>query len=61
LILARILGVLPPRVFLLGCQQAEQGLGMGLNAQVEEGVTRAVEELGKLVGPSPPGVEVLPY
>lgn len=49
LILARALGVLPPRVYLLGCQPAEQGLGMGLSPQVQEGVTQAVEELGKLV------------
>ena len=49
LILARALDVLPPRVFLLGCQPAEQGLGMGLSAPVERGVTQAVEELGRLL------------
>lgn len=50
LILARALGVLPPRVYLIGCQPAEQGLGMGLSWQVEKGVTQAVAELGKLLG-----------
>lgn len=49
LILARSLDVLPPRIYLLGCQPAEQGLGMGLSPQVEQGVTRAVNELGRLV------------
>ncbi|MGI8824850.1 MAG: hydrogenase maturation protease [Chloroflexota bacterium] len=48
LLLARALGVLPPLVYLLGCQPAEQGLGIGLSGQVEKGVTKAVEELGRL-------------
>jgi len=50
LILARALGVLPPRVYLLGCQPAEHGLGMGLSPPVEQGVAQAVKELGRLLG-----------
>lgn len=49
LILARALGVLPPSIYLLGCQPAEHGLGMGLSAPVEQGVTHAVAELGRLL------------
>jgi len=49
LILARALGVLPARVYLLGCQPAEHGLGMGLSGAVERGVTEAVQELRRLL------------
>ena len=49
LVLARALGVLPPRVFILGCQPGEaDALGIGLTAPVERAATeaiRAIEEL----------------
>lgn len=53
LILARALGVLPQLVYLLGCQPAEQELGMGLSEPVEKGVTHAVEELRRLLDRRP--------
>ncbi len=53
LILARALGVLPPLVYLLGCQPAEHGLGMGLSVQVERGVACAVKELRRLLNHPP--------
>lgn len=49
LLLARALGVLPRHVYILGCQPADQELGMGMSVHVEKGVTRAVEELGRLL------------
>ncbi len=48
LIMARALGVLPPRVYILGCQPKEWGLGMELSRPVEEGVAEAVELLRAL-------------
>ncbi len=45
LTLARALKVLPPRVYILGCQPKECGLGMGLSEPVERG---AVEATGRL-------------
>lgn len=45
LTLARALKVLPPRVYILGCQPQEQGLSMGLSEPVERGVAEAVERL----------------
>ena len=53
LILARALGVLPRLVYLLGCQPADQELGMGLSMQVEKGVTHAIEELRRLLDRQP--------
>jgi hydrogenase maturation protease len=55
LILARALGVLPRLVYLLGCQPAEQELGIGLSAEVEQGVTYAVEELRRFLNHRPGG------
>ena len=50
LTLARALIVLPPRVYILGCQPKEQGLGMSLSEPVERGVVEAVERLQELTG-----------
>jgi hydrogenase maturation protease len=48
LTLARALNVLPPRVYILGCQPKEQGLGMSLSEPVERGVVEAVGRLQEL-------------
>ncbi len=48
LTLARALNVLPPRVYILGCQPKEHELGMGLSEPVERGVVDAVERLQEL-------------
>ena len=50
LILAKALGVLPPRVFILGCQPGEAGaLGIGLTEPVERAATEALREIEGLV------------
>lgn len=49
LTLARALGVLPPRAYILGCQPEEHELGMGLSAPVEGGVVEALERLRELL------------
>jgi hydrogenase maturation protease len=46
--LARAVEVLPPRVYILGCQPKECELGMGLSEPVERGVAEAVERLREL-------------
>ena len=48
LILARALQVLPPRVYILGCQPKEHELGMGLSEPVERGVEEATQRLWEL-------------
>ena len=48
LTLARALDVLPPRVYILGCQPKEHGLGMGLSEPVERGVAEATRRLREL-------------
>ena len=48
LILARALKVLPPRVYILGCQPKEHELGMGLSKPVEAGVAEATRRLREL-------------
>lgn len=48
LTLARALKVLPPRVYILGCQPKEYGLGMGLSEPVERGAAEAIERLREL-------------
>ncbi|MGH3086294.1 MAG: hydrogenase maturation protease [Rubrobacteraceae bacterium] len=48
--LARALGFLPPRSYILGCQPEECGLGMGLSEPVERGASEAVERLRALIG-----------
>jgi hydrogenase maturation protease len=50
MILAKALGVLPPRVFILGCQPADAAdLGIGLSKAVEEAVVQASGVLTPLV------------
>ncbi|MDP8950483.1 MAG: hydrogenase maturation protease [Actinomycetota bacterium] len=50
LTLARALQILPPRVYILGCQPKEHELGMSLSEPVERGVVEAVERLKELTG-----------
>ncbi len=45
LTLARALDILPPTVYILGCQPKECGLGMDLSEPVERGVLEAVRRL----------------
>ena len=46
--LARALEVLPPRVYILGCQPEECELGMGLSEPVERGAAEATRRLREL-------------
>jgi hydrogenase maturation protease len=48
LLLGKALNVLPPRIFILGCQPAEYGLGLGLSAPVETAVDEALARLREL-------------
>lgn len=48
LILAQALGVLPGVIYILGCQPKQYGLGMGLSAPVERGVTEVLARLNAL-------------
>ncbi|MBA2452686.1 MAG: hydrogenase maturation protease [Chloroflexia bacterium] len=48
LLLGKALNVLPPRIFILGCQPAEYGLGLGLSAPVEAAVAEAIRQLREL-------------
>lgn len=48
LTLAQALDVLPPRVYILGCQPKDCGLGIGLSEPVEAGVAETVRLLGDL-------------
>ncbi|CAN5619636.1 hypothetical protein BH24CHL1_BH24CHL1_05850 [soil metagenome] len=48
LLLGKALKVLPPRIFILGCQPAEYGLGLGLSAPVEAAVAEAIRQLREL-------------
>lgn len=50
LTLARALDILPPSVYILGCQPKECGLGMDLSEPVERGAAVAVERLRELTG-----------
>ena len=46
LILAKALGCLPPKVFIVGCQPADAGdLGIGLSAPVERATLRTIEDI----------------
>ncbi|WP_119066988.1 hydrogenase maturation protease [Rubrobacter indicoceani] len=45
LTLARALGILPRKAYILGCQPKECGLGMELSEPVERGVAEALERL----------------
>ena len=50
MILAKALGVLPPQVFILGCQPADaENLGIGLSGAVEQAVNQAAKALSTLV------------
>lgn len=49
LLLGKALNVLPPRIFILGCQPAEYGLGLGLSAPVEAAVDEALTRLRELI------------
>ncbi|CAA9433389.1 MAG: hypothetical protein AVDCRST_MAG37-766 [uncultured Rubrobacteraceae bacterium] len=48
LTLARAIEVLPPRVYILGCQPKECELGMGLSEPAEKGAAEAIERLREL-------------
>lgn len=50
LTLARALDILPPTVYILGCQPKECGLGMDLSEPIQRGVTEAIERLQVLLG-----------
>ncbi len=51
MILAKALGVLPPQVFIVGCQPAEvDDLGMGLSDPVEQAIMAAVRAIDQMVG-----------
>ena len=50
LILARALGVLPARTFLVGCQPAEVNeLGIGLSSTVEDAISPTLEAIAGLL------------
>ena len=48
LTLARALKILPPKVYILGCQPKEHELGMDLSEPVERGVVEAIQRLREL-------------
>jgi len=48
LTLARALKILPPKVYILGCQSKEHELGMDLSEPVERGVAEAIQRLREL-------------
>jgi len=48
LALARAIEVLPPQVYILGCQPKEHELGMGLSEPVERGADEAITRLREL-------------
>ena len=51
LILAKALGVLPPKVFIVGCQPADAAdLGIGLSETVERAIGATMREIEKIVG-----------
>lgn len=50
LILAKALGVLPPKVFIVGCQPVDSDdLGIGLSAPVEEAAATSIRTIGALI------------
>lgn len=50
LTLARAIGILPPAVYILGCQPKETDLGMDLSEPVNRGVAEAIKRLRVLLG-----------
>lgn len=56
LILAKALGVLPPRVFIVGCQPADvEDLGLGLSETVDRAAGETVREIEQLLQSLRPG------
>ncbi len=54
LILAKALGVLPPKAYILGCQPAEvDAIGIGLTDPVAMAVAEAVQVVQRMTGRSP--------
>ena len=50
LVMARALGVLPPKVLMVGCQPEDpEGIGKGMSPVVAAAVPRAVEEIRRYV------------
>ena len=57
MILAKALGVLPPSVFIVGCQPSDvDDVGIGLSEPVAHAVDVAVGEIAKIVGSHHSGV-----
>ena len=51
LILAKALGVLPAKVFIVGCQPADAAdMGMGLSDPVERAITTTVRQIENIIG-----------
>ena len=51
LILAKALGVLPPRVFIVGCQPGQvDDLGIGLSESVERAATETIRQIERMIG-----------
>lgn len=63
LLLARAVGVLPPRVYLVGCQPAELELGIELSEPVARAVATACRRVRELAAAlaAPPEDEDSPY
>ena len=50
MILAKALGVLPPKVFILGCQPAAyEDLGLGLSDRVQAAIPAVIDQIRRLV------------
>ncbi len=50
MILAKALGILPPRTLIVGCQPEDaRSLGIGLSEPVEHGIHAAIREIQELV------------
>ena len=50
LILAKALGVLPPKVFIVGCQPLEvEDLGIGLSESAEQAMTETIRQIERMV------------
>src|ERR671930_2347498 len=50
MILAKAVGVLPPKVYLVGCQPADANeLGIGMSEVVQAGAERLMDEIGHLI------------
>lgn len=50
LMLAKALGVLPPKIFILGCEAAEHAdFAVGMSSVVENAIPKAIERLKKIL------------